>query len=117
MDRATSNPRRTYSKPHLVRHQQLPQVAAVLAKTISGFKLPPDEQECWVARAVYGPGDGRWLLFRDWLRVDAPAWLRRSYLRHGEAFARLVGRSELLRRLLRPLMDRAIRARFGGPVA
>jgi len=106
--------KRCYEAPRLTRHQQLQAVSAVILKTISGFSQPPDSKPgCWVARAVYGVGDARWLLFRDWLRGDAPAWLRRGYLRHGPRLGPLVARSALLRGLLRPLMDRAIRARFG----
>lgn len=102
----TGNP--PYRKPTIVRRDPLPLITAI--KTISGkvFKEGP----CWVARAVYGEADPRWLLFRDWLAFQAPAWLRRSYLRHGEGLAGIVARSALLRALLRRGMDRAIRARF-----
>jgi len=44
--------------------------------------LPP---VCWVARAAFGENDIRWMIFREWLRADAPAWFRKLYLRHGEA--------------------------------
>jgi hypothetical protein len=43
--------------------------------------LPP----CWVARAAFGATDIRWMIFREWLCADAPAWFRKLYLRHGEA--------------------------------
>src|SRR4051812_854813 len=43
--------------------------------------------QCWVARAVYGEDNPRWLLFRDWLTQDSPAWFHALYLRHGERFA------------------------------
>jgi len=99
-----------YAKPALARRD--PVALTTAAKSISGklFKVP---MTCWVARAVYGADNPRWLLFRDWLTFQAPAWLRGAYLRHGESFARLVSRSGLLRAGLRPMMDRAIRARFG----
>jgi len=40
---------------------------------------------CWVARAAFGETDIRWMIFREWLCADAPAWFRKLYLRHGEA--------------------------------
>jgi hypothetical protein len=106
--------RRPYSKPVLCRAPTITAVMAV-APTVKLLSItkPSPSPECWVARAVYGAGNPRWLLFRDWLRSDAPRWFARAYLRHGERVGRVVARSGLLRRALRPLMDRAIRARFG----
>src|SRR5436190_7229462 len=46
--------------------------------------------QCWVARAVYGEDNPRWMLFRDWLMTDSPAWFRALYLRHGERFAAFI---------------------------
>ncbi len=99
----------SYQKPTLVCRDAVAHIAAA-TKILSITKPPP--MTCWVARAVYGESDPRWLLFRDWLAFQAPAWLRGGYVRHGEGFARLVRGSALLRGLLRPLMNRAIRARF-----
>jgi hypothetical protein len=65
---------------------------------------------CWVAREVYGPEDSRWTEFRHWLLTDAPTWLLKAYAKHGEAFAGVVRRVPILKRVLRPLMDRARRA-------
>lgn len=42
---------------------------------------------CWVAREVYGEENPKWRQFRRWLFEDAPARLRRWYLRHGAEFA------------------------------
>ena len=98
-----------YAKPSLVRRDPVALIAAV--KSVSQKFVKP--MTCWVARAVYGESNPRWLLFRDWLSFQAPAWLRRGYVRHGEAAARVVARSRLLRALLRPMMERAVRARFG----
>jgi hypothetical protein len=61
---------------------------------------------CWVARAVYP--DNRWKAFRHWMLNRAPAWFRRSYLRHGEAFSVHVRRHYALRLSVRFLMDRVI---------
>lgn len=98
-----------YAKPSLQRREPVSLATAI--KTISQ-KIGAPPGPCWVARAVYGADNPRWLLFRDWLAFQAPAWLRRSYLRHGEGLAGIVARSALLRALLRRGMDRAIRARF-----
>ena len=70
----------------------------------------PFQDACWVARAVYGVEDGRWLQFRAWLLGSAPAWFRELYLRHGPAFADWLADKPLMKILLRRLMDRAIRA-------
>jgi hypothetical protein len=100
-----------YSRPAIVRRDPVTLTAA--AKILSITKPVMKPSPCWVARAVYGEDNPRWLLFRDWLAFQAPAWLRGGYVRHGESFARLVRHSALLRGLLRPAMDRAIRGRFG----
>lgn len=65
---------------------------------------------CWVAREVYGPEDDRWMEFRAWLLGAAPDWLFNAYAKHGEAFAGVVRKVPALKRVLRPLMDRARRS-------
>jgi hypothetical protein len=65
---------------------------------------------CWVAREVYGEEDDRWIQFRTWLLNDAPKWLLNLYAKHGEWFAGVVRKAPILKRALRPLMDRARRA-------
>jgi hypothetical protein len=65
---------------------------------------------CWVARAVYGPENPRWILFRKWLfgngpNLEARTFLQRLYLRHGQSFARIVERSLILRKSMRIMMD------------
>ena len=65
---------------------------------------------CWVAREVYGPEDDRWKQFRVWLVGAAPDWLFNAYCKHGEAFAGIVRKAPFLKRVLRPLMDKARRA-------
>lgn len=42
---------------------------------------------CWVAREVYGEGNPRWMLFRDWVVNKAPSWFVRSYAVNGPAMA------------------------------
>lgn len=63
---------------------------------------------CWVARAVYGETNPRWLLFRAWLLGEAPAWLRELYIAHGEQFAAYIHDKPLLKAAIRTLMDQAI---------
>lgn len=62
---------------------------------------------CWVAREVYGESDPRWMQFREWITIDAPIWLLRLYARHGQRFAGVVKRVPVLKRVLRPMMDKA----------
>ena len=65
---------------------------------------------CWVAREVYGEEDDSWKQFRAWMFGAAPDWLFNAYSKHGEAFAGIVRKVPFLKRILRPLMDRARRA-------
>ncbi len=66
---------------------------------------------CWVAREVYGADDPRWMLFRDWLRTEAPRWLHDLYGREGEQFAVWVSDKPAVKAVLRSLMDAAIESR------
>ena len=66
---------------------------------------------CWVARAVYGETDPRWLQFRSWLTTDAPRWLRDLYAARGEAFARWIEDKPVAKAAVRLLMDGAIATR------
>jgi len=45
---------------------------------------------CWMARAVYGMDNPRWLRFRTWMLTGSPSWFRALYLRHGRTVARWV---------------------------
>lgn len=62
---------------------------------------------CWVAREVYGEEDHRWQEFRVFMFAAAPEWLFNLYSKHGEAFAKRVARTPMLKRILRPIMNRA----------
>lgn len=64
---------------------------------------------CWVARAVYGAENPEWLNFRDRMFRNAPAWFIRFYLRRGAAIAAVIERAPVLKKVLRPIMDRAWR--------
>lgn len=62
---------------------------------------------CWIARAVYGQNNSRWLVFRGWLVNKAPSWFRRWYMIHGPAIGRTIERHPLLRAALTPILNLA----------
>ena len=69
---------------------------------------------CWVARAVYGAENPRWLMFREWLLEDAPKWFVHLYIRHGAAFADWLEGKDSLKAMIRRFMDGRIAKKFGG---
>jgi hypothetical protein len=68
---------------------------------------------CWVAREVYGADNIRWMLFREWMLNDSPAWFRKLYIKHGEQFALWVANKPRIKNLIRKFMDGRIEAKFG----
>lgn len=60
---------------------------------------------CWVARAVYGNSDLRWVDFREWLLNYASEKFRGWYLQNGERYAGKVAGSERLRRIWYRFME------------
>jgi len=60
---------------------------------------------CWVAQAVYGADNPRWLLFRHWLLTRAPDSLFHAYALAGRLYAERVLRSGSLRDRVRRWMD------------
>ena len=78
------------------------------AETIKGGERRTDTVHktcCWVARAVYGESNPRWLIFRQWLLADAPAWFRGLYLWHGECVARWIAPYAPVKSVIRLWMD------------
>jgi hypothetical protein len=67
---------------------------------------------CWVAREVYGNGNPKWLMFRDWLTEDAPVWFHDLYMKHGPAFAEFIKNKPTLKRFIRKWMDARIESKF-----
>jgi len=63
---------------------------------------------CWVAREVYGKQDVRWLIFRTWLKYEAPKWLNKLYEKHGEKFAEFISNKPALKWIVRKLMDKVV---------
>lgn len=66
---------------------------------------------CWVARAVYGEDDIRWLIFREWLLTDAPGWLRKAYMKYGPAFAEWLKNKPLAKAVVKWFMDGVVNSR------
>ncbi len=60
---------------------------------------------CWLARAVFGVEDQKWLDARAWITCDAPDWLYDWYGRNGQKWASRAERSWLLRAALRPIFE------------
>jgi hypothetical protein len=94
---------RVYQKPVLTRGPVLTNVTAF--KAVSGTAPAPS---CWIARAAFGETDIRWIIFREWLVVDAPGWFRNLYIRHGEAIGSRLQRHPSMQRLVRALMMPAV---------
>jgi hypothetical protein len=94
-----------YSKPTLAKGPLLSDVAAI------PHSPPPP---CWVARAAFGEGDIRWMIFRAWLLEDAPEWFRRLYLRHGERFGGWLRGRPVARALMRLPMMFVVRSKLRG---
>jgi serine/threonine protein kinase len=63
---------------------------------------------CWVARAVYGENNPRWLAFREWLVNKAPAWFRNLYFSYGPQFADFIKDKPWLKTQIRAWMDTKI---------
>jgi hypothetical protein len=64
--------------------------------------------KCWVAREVYGKQDIRWLIFRTWLKYEAPKWLDKLYEKHGENFAEFISDKPALKWVVRKFMDKVV---------
>ncbi len=67
---------------------------------------------CWVARAVYGEDNPKWLIFRGWLLDEAPEWFRSIYIKHGEAFAEFIKDKPMLRAVIQKGMDSVVYPRM-----
>lgn len=79
----------------------------------AGMGIGGNAFPCWVAREVYGPNDPRWVVFRDWLTTEAPAWFHDAYVEYGEAFAGWIQDKPAAKRAVRFLMDIVIADRGG----
>ena len=64
---------------------------------------------CWVARAVYGETNPKWLIFREWLFTLAPTWLFKLYIKFGKRFASFIKDKPKIKNIIRHYMDKAIK--------
>jgi len=64
---------------------------------------------CWVARAVYGEDNPKWMKFREWLTTRGPNWLFELYMKHGEEFAAYIKDKPAIKWFIRKLMDWCIK--------
>lgn len=62
---------------------------------------------CWVARAVYGDDNPRWIDFYYWKENSAPAWFKFLYNSFGRYFAMLIY-GERMKAIIRRWMDSKI---------
>lgn len=60
---------------------------------------------CAISRAAYGYRDPRWMLFREWLYREAPAWLFRFYGKHSWHVARVIHGRKYLRAAVRLILN------------
>jgi hypothetical protein len=67
---------------------------------------------CWVAREVYGEDNPMWLVFRYYVINDAPKWFHNLYRNYGERFAKFISDKPILKRIIRGLMNLAIRRNY-----
>lgn len=95
------------SKGYQTAVSEQPSIAQTLAGAAATY-VGAGGTFCWVAREVYGSDDPRWQLFRIWMLVESPDWFFRLYEKHGEWFSGVVRRHPWMKRILRPLMDKAI---------
>ena len=100
---------REYQKPVLIRGPVLTRVTAMSGIAVVSGGIPAD---CWVARAAFGDADIRWMIFREWLFTDAPAWFRNLYIRYGEAVGSWLRGYPDVQAVVRSLMMPAIRRRL-----
>jgi hypothetical protein len=63
---------------------------------------------CWVAREVYGADNPRWMMFRAWMKTEAPTWLHDLYATRGEDFAAWIKDKPSAKAVVRVLMDGAL---------
>jgi hypothetical protein len=83
-------------------------VGSLLGAGISAGGMIGAAALCWVARAVFGEENPRWLLFREWLLNKAPAELIILYFKVGEQFADSIKDNPVMLRYMRRWMNKAL---------
>lgn len=70
-----------------------------------GKLLDSPARACWVARAIFGDKNPKWLDARNYVLNIGPKWFRKLYLKHGESFSHKVKKSKALKLALTPLFE------------
>jgi hypothetical protein len=60
---------------------------------------------CWVARAIFGADNPKWLQARDYVLNIGPKWFKNLYAKHGEKFAEFIQDKPLLKKAIKPLFE------------
>jgi hypothetical protein len=87
---------------------QAAQVSMAMAGTAVGMFSSMGGGMCWVARAVFGDDNPKWLQFRSWLLNLAPKWFLQLYRKHGERFAGFIKNKPILKSIIRKWMENRI---------
>jgi hypothetical protein len=65
--------------------------------------------KCWLARAVFGIHNPKWLTFREWMVNKAPAWLRNRYIENGPRWADWIRDRPIAKCIVRYVMNAIIK--------
>lgn len=60
---------------------------------------------CWVARAIFGETNPKWLAARNYICNIGPGWFYNLYIKYGESFSKKVKKSKILKVILRPFFE------------
>lgn len=110
-------PKRQYASPKLVEYGDLHKLTRN-GQNGSGDGEnnghPGQTKPCWIAEVLYGKDDPRTQLLRSWLgevygQTGVGRMIVAAYRAFGRGIAALARRSQMLRRVLRPLFDRGLR--------
>lgn len=85
--------------------QQNKAASMALVGDLAGAAIPL----CWVARAVYGEDDMRWLFARHYVLNIGPGWFKRLYRKYGERLGAFVKKHPAVRAAVKPIFDRFVR--------
>jgi hypothetical protein len=79
---------------------QLTEMAGNVGGMVAGF--------CWIAQAVYGCDNPKWMLFRHWLLTKAPDSIFYAYALNGQRIAEMVKGDSKVIEWIRDWMDARI---------
>lgn len=93
--------------------QKTARAAYIHILCLLGGVVVDEEVPCWVAREVYGETNPLWLVFRQWLMVEAPSWFRALYIGYGRWFAKWISSKPRVKNFVRKLMDKVVYRKLG----